>query len=371
MEFDLLSLVFMITQAVTAVIAIVWLLLHGRRQSDQSKVSQLQEALAAKEAELACLLSNQEKSRQEACRRASLQPQAPSQPLPKRSAVPDVPDGGKDKKIGEILLEHHFIVKDILDRALEHQVQHGGTITQYLLAYGYIDESQLAKCLCSQFKIPYLPLSSCDIPERVIKLLPVDIAEKYLAIPVDQAGDSLMVVMADPLDPKALATIKKVTGCTLKPFVGILSEIVGALETYYHVNIRGAASSKSAYPFVVESPNFRGIERREAIRFKCEMDVQVPIKGIYQSQKTKDISRDGFCFESDCAPPMGSILTMEVYLPKEFSSLPIRALVQVVRILERGEHRYEIGVKTVEIAKHDLAAIINYASSKMLGEKKG
>ena len=120
----------------------------------------------------------------------------------------------------------------MLDKALAYQSQCGGSVTQYLLAYGYIDERQLAQCLCTQFGVPYLPLTSYDISEEIIKLVPVDIAQKYWLIPVDRRGDSLMVVMIDPLDTKATKELEDITGYKVMPFVGIISEIVEALEIY-------------------------------------------------------------------------------------------------------------------------------------------
>ena len=47
-----------------------------------------------------------------------------------------------------------------------------------------------------------------------------------------------MVVMADPLDTKALKEVEEITGYKTKPFVGIISEIIAALEFYYKVTIK-------------------------------------------------------------------------------------------------------------------------------------
>ena len=268
------------------------------------------------------------------------------------------------KKIGEILLKYNFITKDILDAAVEYQKQYGGSITQYLLFYGYINESQLTQCLCTQFGIPYLPLASYDIPEEIIKLVPVDIAEKYWVIPVNKQGNFLMVVMADPLDTNAAKKVEEVTGLKVMPFVGIFSEIIAALEVYYNIIIKQKESeSKKTIPFFIDTKTYKGLERRDAVRFKTRIDVSFPAEDHYKKSVIKNVSRGGFLFNSDSALPIGSLVTLEIHLPREFSPLPIAVITQVVRVTLLADNKFEIAVKTIKISKQELATIIDYAST--------
>lgn len=85
----------------------------------------------------------------------------------------------KKKKIGNILLERNLITESMLNEALEYQKREGGGVTLYLLAADYIDEKNLAQCISDQFDVPFLNLKAYDIPDEIIKLVPVDIAEKY------------------------------------------------------------------------------------------------------------------------------------------------------------------------------------------------
>lgn len=270
----------------------------------------------------------------------------------------------KKGKIGEILLAHNFITKDILDKALKHKEEFGGNVTQYLLAYGFINERQLAQCLCTQFAIPYLPLSSYKIPDGIIKLVPVDIAEKYWLIPMEKIGNLLTVVMADPLDTQAIKVIEEITGCGVQPFVGILSEIIEALENYYKVIItRKELRNKATAPFFINTETYTGPERREAVRFKAKIDISFPVQGQYKKSQTKDVSRSGFLFESESALPMGSIIPLQIDLPSEFIPLLIAAVVQVIRVTPLENNRFEIGVKIIKISREEIDNILKYAST--------
>ncbi|MFC1804733.1 PilZ domain-containing protein, partial [Candidatus Omnitrophota bacterium] len=270
-----------------------------------------------------------------------------------------------DKEIGNILLSKKIISRNILGRAMEYQSEYGGTITQYLLAFGYIDEGKLAQCLCEHFKLPYLPLSACDISKEVIRVVPQDIAEKHLLIPVDKIGNTITVVMQNPLDTKAINALKDATGCDVRPFVGVVSEIIMALEYYYHVKPKG----KKKLPFFVESKAYVGLERRNSVRLKAELEISFPVQGHDKKTKTKDVSRDGFFFELDIPLPIGSILPIEVRLPQQFSPAPVTALTKVVKVLRLEEKIFEIHVMTTEISKKGLAAIIECASADSSKEK--
>jgi len=288
---------------------------------------------------------------------------SPKQEAEKIVTQPEASPPQKKKKIGEILLAHNLITKDMLDKALAYQEQCGCSITQYLLAYGYIDENQLAQCLCTQFGIPYLPLSSYEISDEIIKLVPVDLAQKYWLIPVDRRGDSLMLVMIDPLDTKAIKDVEDITGYKVMPFVGIISEIVEALELYYKIFVKDKEpKSGKIAPFFISSKSYRGLERRRSVRFKTKIDIQFAVNGYYKKSQTKNISRGGISFESEDALDVGSLITLEIDLPKAFSPLPILAITQVVRVVQLQNDKFEICVKIIKMPKQELTTLIEYAS---------
>lgn len=269
------------------------------------------------------------------------------------------------KRIGHILLESGLITKDVLEKALEHQKQYGGKITQYLLHYGYINEKQLAQCLSAQFKMPYLPVASYAIADEVIKLIPADIVEKYWVLPVDKHGKTLTVVMFDPLDSTVIKKLEDLTGLQIIPFVGIISEILTALQTYY--KLFGKDGQQKIPSFFIEAKTYKGIERRAAIRYAVAVDVHFPADGQYLKSQTTDISRDGFAFTSTLPLNVGSYITLEINLPVEVSALPIAATTQVARCLVKQKNHFDIGVKTFKIAERDLGIIMDYAVTKKNG----
>ena len=269
----------------------------------------------------------------------------------------------KNKKIGALLLENKFITKNILKEALDYSQHFGVGITQYLITRGYIDETALAKCICEQFKVPYLPLSVYRISNKVIKMIPVNLVAKHWLIPVDRFNDTLTIVMSDPFNTVAIEEIKKFTGCTVQIFVGLSSDITSAIKKYYHVDIRDIQSrqAKTPPPLYITTPRYEGFERRESIRLNIEVEIHFPVQKIYEKSKTKDISPDGILFESRNALPLDSYVTLQVSLPKGISSMPIAAVAQVVRVLPVKNKSFDIGAKLVKIPKEDLKLLLTYA----------
>ncbi|UCC95492.1 MAG: PilZ domain-containing protein [Candidatus Omnitrophota bacterium] len=304
-----------------------------------------------------------ERSAQDELTKEGMKAVSPSQPRTQEEKL-KVDMKGRTRKIGELLLEYNFITKDILDKALEYQESVGGSITQYLIAYGYINDNQLAQCLSAQFGFPYLPLGSFDLPKEVVRLVPAEIVEKHLLVPVDRVGKVLTIAMVNPLDTKAIKDVETATGCEVQPFVAILSDIVRAIERYYKIVIADKVSTdKKMTPLLIDSESYKGFERRQAVRLKTKIDVHFPLQDTYKKTKTKDVSRHGLLFESDSALPIGTYVTLQIDLPKKVYPLPISVVVQVVRVVPLESNKFDIGAKIISVSREDLQAILKYAAT--------
>ena len=270
----------------------------------------------------------------------------------------------KDKKIGEILLENGFITKKILGEALDYQAKYGGNITEYLVKGGYISENELARCLSSQFGYPFLPLKAYDVPMMIVNLIPVEVAKKYRLMPIDKMEDIITVIMADPLDLKAIDEVRKITGCSVQPFVGMLSDIKDAIEFYYKVSAERFLQEKSGIPepLLTDKKAYAGIEYRKSVRIDADIVIHFPYQDRYQKSRTKNVSMHGLLFEYKNALPINSYVMIQIDLPDEFSPYPIAAVGQVVRVKPLGTERFDIAVRMVSISPQDAEKIVKYAA---------
>jgi len=268
----------------------------------------------------------------------------------------------KKRKIGEVLLENKLITPEILKEALDYQSKYGGGLTQYLIAYGYINEEELAKCISAQFGYPYLPLRVYDIPDEIIKLVPVDVAERYWLVPVDRIKNILTVVMSDPLDEDAIKEVERISGYSVQPFVGLLSDIIKAIEYYYNIIIEDDRLKKHKLaPLFINVNGYKGFERRKSVRLKTFLDIHFPVQDLYKKSSTKDISLHGLLFESDNILPINSYVVIQINLPKDFCPTPLATVAQIARVIPLKNNKFDIGVKIIRMPKEDVNMLLRYA----------
>jgi len=102
------------------------------------------------------------------------------------------------QKIGELLVQEGLISPEQLTRALEEHQHSGERIGAALIKLGSISESTLVEFLSRQFHVPSVNLSKLAIPKDISALIPMDIEQKYQAVPFGVMGNTLNVAMSDP-----------------------------------------------------------------------------------------------------------------------------------------------------------------------------
>ncbi len=136
-------------------------------------------------------------------------------------------------RLGELLVRNKLIDEKQLAKALEEQKSTGGRLGASLVKLGYLKEEDLAAFLSRQYGVPSINLNEFDIDESVIKLIPAEVVQKYQLIPVNRAGSTLIVAMADPSNIFAIDDIKFMTGYNVEVVVAFEASIKHAIDKYY------------------------------------------------------------------------------------------------------------------------------------------
>jgi type IV pilus assembly protein PilB len=136
-------------------------------------------------------------------------------------------------RLGELLVRENLISVQQLRKAQQEQQKTGTRIGTALIKTGAIEESKLTDFLSKQYGVPAINLRDFDIDPDIIKLVPKDVAEKHLVIPVNRAGPSLIVAMCDPSNIYAVDDLKFLTGYNIESVVASEPSIRDAIERYY------------------------------------------------------------------------------------------------------------------------------------------
>ena len=102
----------------------------------------------------------------------------------------------------------------------------------YLIKNNYITDEQLTKANASITKVPYVNLTSARIDPKVLALLPQDIAERYMAVPLGEMQHRLVVAMLDADNVQAVDFLSNRIGRPLKVYVASEAGIRQVLRQY-------------------------------------------------------------------------------------------------------------------------------------------
>lgn len=141
------------------------------------------------------------------------------------------------KQLGKILLRQRALSPEELDRALAENK--GGRLASRLAASGAISDVAALKALSEQHGIPGIDLGQICLRLEDLDLLPREIAEKHLILPVLVRDDRLFIAMANPREKKVIDELEFVTGKKVYPYVALEGPLSAVIEEAYDKKARG------------------------------------------------------------------------------------------------------------------------------------
>ncbi len=174
------------------------------------------------------------------------------------------------EKIGELLLKERVITPDQLKKAIEEQKIHGGRLGSTMVNLGFIKEYELVNFLSKQYGVPAINLREFEVDPKVTKLVPYEVCEKYTLIPINRAGSTLVVAIADPSNIFAIDDVKFLTGYNIEVVVASEASIKETIEREFK-----KSSSKEAEKSEPES-QFEEVSLEDTIQLIEDVeDVEV------------------------------------------------------------------------------------------------
>ncbi|HYS04081.1 MAG TPA: ATPase, T2SS/T4P/T4SS family, partial [Candidatus Dormibacteraeota bacterium] len=136
-------------------------------------------------------------------------------------------------KLGEMLIKAGLLTPQKLQEALEYQKTNGGKLGLNLVKLGFVKEEDITRVLSQQYGVPAINLTKVEVDDTVVKLIPSEVAQKYLIMPVSRTGATLTIAMVDPTNVFAMDDIKFMTGYNVEPVVASEVAIKEAIDRYY------------------------------------------------------------------------------------------------------------------------------------------
>ncbi|HLG18603.1 MAG TPA: hypothetical protein VI895_02165 [Bdellovibrionota bacterium] len=138
-------------------------------------------------------------------------------------------------RLGELLVKKKILTAEQVDKALEAQRTYGGRLGTNLVELGFIEDTQLAKVLAEQLRVPSATMEEFEnISPDVIRQVSKEFAQEHRVVPIGMTG-KLRVAISDPRDVEAIDQLGFKSGKAIQIVVAPEIWIAAALERYYNV----------------------------------------------------------------------------------------------------------------------------------------
>ena len=144
------------------------------------------------------------------------------------------------QKVEDHLVENGILTPSQLEEIKNGAKEAGRPMFAYMMEHGDINEEQLTEAIAKTSGTPYVNLSRAVIDAKVLELLPVDVAQRFMAVPLGETNEGgskrLAVAMLDATNVQAADFLSKAIGRPIKVYVASESGI-GNVLGQYHINL--------------------------------------------------------------------------------------------------------------------------------------
>jgi type IV pilus assembly protein PilB len=137
------------------------------------------------------------------------------------------------ERLGDLLVREGLITREQLLQALEQQRGTNNRLGYTLVKLGLVQEIEITKMLARQYRVPAVDLSRFEVDEKIVKLLPADVAVKHTVLPLKREGRTLTVAMADPTNVSVVEDLKFINRFDIFPVIAGEYTLRTAIERHY------------------------------------------------------------------------------------------------------------------------------------------
>jgi len=136
-------------------------------------------------------------------------------------------------RLGDLFVREGLITEEQLQEALREARQTKTRIGYALVKLGFVAEDELTRALAKQFRVPAVDLEKIKVEEKILRLVPEEVAMRHRVIPLRKVGRTLTVAMSNPTDVGALDNLKFITRFEIEPVIVGEYTLQTHLEEYY------------------------------------------------------------------------------------------------------------------------------------------
>jgi type II secretory ATPase GspE/PulE/Tfp pilus assembly ATPase PilB-like protein/FixJ family two-component response regulator/RNA polymerase subunit RPABC4/transcription elongation factor Spt4 len=136
-------------------------------------------------------------------------------------------------QLGQLLLKENLISRETLDKALAVQAKTNNILPKTLINVGAADEETILALIATRTEIKRVDPAPFQVAAALASLIPREICEKNLLVPLQRENQKLIVAMADPTDHQKISDLAFIAGMPIQPAVATQKEILDKIKEIY------------------------------------------------------------------------------------------------------------------------------------------
>jgi len=261
------------------------------------------------------------------------------------------------KQVEDTLVKDGLIKPDKLNELHSTAEKTNSPLLSLVVSKGGISNEALTKTIAKVTKVPYVNLSSARIDPQVLTLLPEDVAQRYMAVPLGEMQHRLVVAMLDADNVQAVDFLANKIGRPLKVYAASEEGIRHVLAQYkgeITQEVRGVLNEQEEIEKLVVDSKTQAKDIETAVADSPVSKVLTAILEYAASHKASDIHIEPNERDLRVRCRIDGVLREIMKLPKG-TEPPIVSRIKILSNLKIDEHRIpQDGQFTVKVIGREI-----------------
>ncbi len=260
------------------------------------------------------------------------------------------------KQVEEQLVKAGLINQEKLDELHEKAEKEFAPLFSLLISDGGVNGEDLTKSIAKVTKVPYVNLNNAPIEQETLELLPQEIAERYMAVPLGEMQHRLVVAMLDADNVQAVDFLSNKIGRPLKVYAAS-EEGIRSVLARYKANINSDMGQAFGDKEDIEQLVVDNTKAKDVGTLAQDSPVSKILTSILDyaaTHRASDIHIEPTEHELKVRCRIDGILREVMKLPKA-SEPPIVSRIKILSNLKIDEHRIpQDGQFTVKVGNREI-----------------
>ncbi|OYX44166.1 type II secretion system protein E [Candidatus Saccharibacteria bacterium 32-49-12] len=136
------------------------------------------------------------------------------------------------EKLTKLLIDEGLVTAEVIDEAVATAKQAKKPLFSHLTEQAIVDEEMLTHAIAHVSGVPYVNLTSTTVDQEILNLLPEDVADRFMAVPLAEIQNRLAVAMIDANNVQAVDYLANRIQRPLKVFMASESSVRHIISQY-------------------------------------------------------------------------------------------------------------------------------------------